>query len=177
LLLSGTINFGDATCYNAGGVTGLCSFNYADRLAIVSPGAHTLAIQSLGTNFVACSPVAINPRFGPPPASPDPPAGGSTTFDAFNPLLIEGSPYAAEFQTPAGILNRLLGSFLFPIAGMILFVMLIWGGFETLLGATGSKKDAGKQRATTAVLGFILLFASYWIAQLVQAIFGVRFLG
>lgn len=82
----------------------------------------------------------------------------------------------AYFNTPGGILSRVL-DFAFPLAGIILFVMIIWGGFEILSGATTPKaKDAGKQRVTNAVIGFILLFSAYWIAQLVEVIFGIQFL-
>jgi hypothetical protein len=30
---------------------------------------------------------------------------------------------------------------------------------------------------STAVIGFIILFAAYWIAQLIEIIFGIRILG
>ena len=55
--------------------------------------------------------------------------------------------------------------------------MLSWGGFEMLTGAADPKaQEAGKQRITAAIIGFLLLFASYWLAQLVQAIFGISIL-
>lgn len=74
-------------------------------------------------------------------------------------------------------LTRFLNYFAFPIAGLILFVMLIWGGFEILAqSATKKSIDAGKQRITNALVGFFLLFASYWIAQLIEVIFGVTIL-
>jgi hypothetical protein len=47
-----------------------------------------------------------------------------------------------------------------------------------MMGAADTKSfDAGKQRVTAAVIGFVLLFCSYWIAQIVQFIFGVTILG
>lgn len=99
------------------------------------------------------------------------------TLDELNPLLMENSPAAAELSTPEGFINRLLG-YLFPLAGFILFGMLIAGGAEMMFGAAGKKSiDSGKQRATAALVGFLLLFASYWIVQIVEKVFGVDILG
>jgi hypothetical protein len=99
------------------------------------------------------------------------------TFDAINPLKLYGDQATAQqLSTPGGIISRFL-VYAFPIAGLILFVMIIWGGFEILVGATDKKSiDTGKQRVTAALVGFILLFASYWIAQVVQVVFGLKFL-
>lgn len=99
----------------------------------------------------------------------------SDTLDELNPLK-NNSTVADELSDPGKIISRVL-VFAFPIAGIILFVMLTWAGFEIVAGA-GSKKaqDAGKQRATAALIGFILLFASYWIAQIVEAVFNVTIL-
>lgn len=81
------------------------------------------------------------------------------------------------FQTPRGIISYLL-PFLFTLAGLILFVMIIWGGFEMLTGAADPKKqEAGKQRITAGIIGFLIIFASYWLAQLLQTIFGISILG
>ncbi len=82
-----------------------------------------------------------------------------------------------ENITPGDILSAAL-PYLYVIAGMILFVMLIWGGFEMMAGAAEPKsQEAGKQRITAAVIGFVLLFVSYWIAQILQIIFGITIFG
>ncbi len=100
------------------------------------------------------------------PAGPD--------FNKFNPLVIDQSPNANTFNSPGGVITKAL-DYAFPIAGMILFVMILWGGFEMLSGATSAKgKDAGKQRITAAVIGFVLLFVSYWMAKLLELIFGIK---
>lgn len=146
-------------------------------------------------------PPSINPQ-----PSPDPPGGGggggggdtggdtggddtqagkgfdifagpnSETFRKLNPFIIMNSPYASVFNSPAGIINRVL-LFLFPISGLILFFMLVWGGFEIVRNASGQKAiEAGRQRITMALLGFGLLFASFWIIQIVEYIFGLAIL-
>ena len=103
-------------------------------------------------------------------------------IDSLNPLIqmqaTDSDPgLAEELSTPGGIISRFLGVFAFPIAGLILFVMLIWGGIEMMAGSTTSKSiDAGKQRVTTALLGFLLLFASFWIARILEMMFGIKIL-
>lgn len=96
------------------------------------------------------------------------------TFDNLNPLKLEGDPSInSQLSTPGGIVSRIL-LFAFPTAGLILFVMLVWGGFEILAtAATAKSVEAGKQRITAAFVGFILLFCSYWIMQIIEEIFGL----
>ena len=100
----------------------------------------------------------------------------SGTLDQLDPLQIEDSEYAEDFQTPGGIISRIL-DFAFPLAGMVLFVMIVVGGFQMIMGGGEQKAlEAGRQRVTTAIVGFILLFASYWIAQLLEQLFNIRIL-
>lgn len=99
----------------------------------------------------------------------------SELLDSLNPLSSGDSKDA--LSTPGGIISKALGSFVFPIAGIILFVVLLLGGFQMLSGAANSKSlEEGKQRITSAVIGFVILFAAYWIAQLLELIFGIRIL-
>jgi hypothetical protein len=100
----------------------------------------------------------------------------SAMLDQLNPIK-EYSTKANQLSTPGGIISEIL-RFAFPIAGIILFVMLVLAGLKMLTGATNSKSlDEGKQMITTAILGFIILFAAYWIAQLLEIIFGIKILG
>lgn len=99
----------------------------------------------------------------------------SETLNSLNPIKIGSG--SADLSTPGKIISRALKFFIFPIAGIILFIVLILGGFQMLAGANNSKSlEEGKQRITTAIIGFILLFAAYWIAQLLEIIFGIRIL-
>ena len=112
-------------------------------------------------------------------------------LDKFDPLKIGGSEdvnkteeavgidgKVVDFSDPGKVLSLFLTYFAFPAAGLILFVMIVWGGFEILSGAaTAKSKEAGQQRVTAAVIGFILLFASYWIAQILEVVFNINILG
>lgn len=91
-------------------------------------------------------------------------------FEELNPL--KGGGLAGTLNSPGAIVSRIL-LFAFPLAGLILFVMIVWGGFEMIMGATSKGMEAGRQRVTAAIVGFILLFSSYWIMQIIQYVFGV----
>lgn len=102
-------------------------------------------------------------------------SASAETLNSLNPLAVGNGNM--DLSTPGGIITRALGSFVFPIAGIILFVQLVLGGFQMLAGATNSKSiDDGKQKITAAIIGFLILFAAYWIAQLLEIIFGIRIL-
>jgi hypothetical protein len=91
-----------------------------------------------------------------------------------NPLQQYGD---ATLTTPGAVISKFMTYFAFPIAGFILFVMIVVGGFEILAGsATKKSLDSGKQRITNALVGFLLLFISYWIVQVIQTAFGIQVL-
>jgi hypothetical protein len=74
--------------------------------------------------------------------------------------------------TIADVIIRLL-NYVFVAAGMGLLLMLISAGFSFLTSAGDAKKlEAGKQRLTNAVIGFLIVFVAYWIVQLTGIIFG-----
>lgn len=120
---------------------------------------------SLSTN-----PTAIpSPQILIPPVDED-------LLNELNPLK-NYSTKADQLSTPGGIISEVL-TYAFPIAGVILFVMLIMAGFKMLTGASNSSNmEEGKKMISTAIVGFIILFAAYWIAQLIEIIFGISILG
>ncbi len=73
-----------------------------------------------------------------------------------------------------GDLINLALSFLVPLAGVILFLVIIWGGYDILMsGGNADKVQSGRQKITAGIVGFVLLTASYFIAKLLGFIFGV----
>ena len=76
--------------------------------------------------------------------------------------------------TNIGAIINLALPYLFVIAGLILLFMLILGGIGMMLGANneaGLKKAQGQ--ISNALLGFLMLFISYWLVQIVEAILGI----
>lgn len=79
-------------------------------------------------------------------------------------------------DTLGGIIGNVLPTIL-TIAGLILFGMLLSGGFSMLAGAADKEsQEKGKKQITSALLGFFIIFLSYWIAQILQVIFKVNIL-
>lgn len=65
----------------------------------------------------------------------------------------------------------------YMVIGLVLFVYLLIGGF-LVVSAAGNEHnlDQGKQIITSAIIGFIVVFASYWIIQAVEIVTGQNIL-
>lgn len=92
--------------------------------------------------------------------------------------LLDGTtPVADRFSSPAQLINILLPN-VFTIAALILFFYIIGAGFKMVMNPDNKKStEEGKKAITYGIGGFILLFASYWIVQIIQYITGVTILG
>lgn len=72
-----------------------------------------------------------------------------------------------------GIISNLI-PLLITIAGVGLLLMILLSGFSLLTSAGDAKKmEAVKNRLTFALVGFFIVFLSYWIVQLFGIIFGL----
>ena len=81
---------------------------------------------------------------------------------------------ATQFQTPGALISIILKN-VYVLAGVLLLVLLIFGGISIIMGGgQGDPRKAGqgKKVATSAVVGFLVIFASYWIIQIIQIITG-----
>lgn len=79
--------------------------------------------------------------------------------------------------TDVGSLVSRVASNLYLIAAIVLFILFMWGGFEYIRGAGSDDRDAvgrGKKIIFTAIIGFLLIFASYWIIQLVELLTHIK---
>lgn len=75
---------------------------------------------------------------------------------------------AGQFEKLADLINNAL-PLLFAIAGITLFLYLVWGGFDYLTSMGDPKKaESGKHKITNALLGFLIIFVSYWIVQIID---------
>lgn len=78
--------------------------------------------------------------------------------------------------TPAEIINYIL-PYVFVIAGLILFFMFIFGGFTIFTSAGNPEKiKKGQGMIVSALIGFTIIFAAYWIIQLLELTLGVKLL-
>ncbi len=65
--------------------------------------------------------------------------------------------------------------YIFVLAGLGLFIFLIIGGFQLMTsGGDPKAMQSAKGKITNAVIGFIIIFVSYWLVQLMEAILGLK---
>jgi len=65
--------------------------------------------------------------------------------------------------------------YVYVIAGLLLLFSLISSGFQVMTAAEDEKKLAqAKARMTNAITGFLLLFVSYWLVQIIEYILGIQ---
>lgn len=78
------------------------------------------------------------------------------------------------FKTLGGLVSHLLPTVLM-FGALVFFVMIIIAGVGMILGA-GSDDAHAKEKAknflTYAVIGLIIMFAAYWILQIVNRVTG-----
>ena len=92
-------------------------------------------------------------------------------------INIGGQPISGplkDINTVGDLINRLL-SFLIPLAGIILLLVLIWGGYDFLMsGGAPDKIKSAQAKITTGLIGFFLLAFAYLIVKIIAFIFGVE---
>lgn len=83
----------------------------------------------------------------------------STKFPTFGSVISAGLPYV------------------YVIAGMAMMLMIISGGISLMTAAGDpAKSKAGYGKISAGILGFVIIFVAYFVAQIVQVVFGVKFL-
>lgn len=67
--------------------------------------------------------------------------------------------------------------YIYVIAGLMLLVMLIMGGLGLMTSAGNpDKMKAGYGKITNALIGFLIIFISYFVVQLVEIVLGIKIL-
>jgi hypothetical protein len=75
--------------------------------------------------------------------------------------------------TIGGIISILL-PYIFVLAGLALLLMLIFGGFQLMTSAGNPKgMESGKNKVMYALVGFLIIFASFWLVKIFQVILGL----
>lgn len=76
-------------------------------------------------------------------------------------------------------LGSITSSFLpyaYVIAGLLLLAFLIMGGFQYLVSQGDPKAAQSAQtKLTSAFVGFVIVFVSYWVFQIAGIMLGVNF--
>ncbi len=64
--------------------------------------------------------------------------------------------------------------FIYPLAGILLFLFLVMGGYDYLLsGGNAEKVKAGQAKIASALIGFFLLITSYLAVRVIAYVFGL----
>lgn len=106
--------------------------------------------------------------------SVDPQVGAGTPIPP--PIAVEGPLKGIDgiqINKIADLLNVII-KLLFPLAAILLFFFLLWGGYNYLTSAGDPEKlKHGKAKITSSAIGFILLIMSYFMVSLIARIFGL----
>lgn len=105
------------------------------------------------------------------------PGAPGESVDIYDPLAHpSGGAGKIDGDATLGTIITQLMPYIMGFSALILFAMLIAGGF-TLLTAAGNPEGIKKGQGliTSAVIGFVVIFAAFWIMQIIQAMFGVSF--
>lgn len=83
---------------------------------------------------------------------------------------------ATKYASVSAFLN-LLVPLAFVIAGVILLFLLIGGGFSIVASGGNAKSvESGKNQIMSAIIGFVIIFAAYWIITIIELLTGVPIL-
>jgi hypothetical protein len=106
---------------------------------------------------------------------PTPPGGGGggEGVDLGTYLRLSDSRTVSEIYTDPAFLVNLIVRNLFVAAGIVLFLLIIYAGFKFIGGGAKSVEEA-RTIATTAIIGFIIMFSAYWIVRIVALITGAE---
>jgi len=90
----------------------------------------------------------------------------------------QGISDADHFQSIGGLISVILPN-VYIFAGLILLFFLIFGGVTVILGSGSNNPEQvskGKKILTTTLIGFLVVFVSYWIIQILEIITNIPIL-
>jgi len=86
----------------------------------------------------------------------------------------QGIGQKSGYENIGSFISKILPN-IYVVAGLILLFLLIGGGFAIISGAGNpDKQSQGSKAITAAVVGFIIIFASFWIIQIIEQITGIK---
>lgn len=89
-----------------------------------------------------------------------------------------GTNFGGIEGTFADIVSLVL-NIIFVVAGVTVLFLFLFGGFKTISAAGNSDPRSaaqGKEAISAAVVGFLIVFSSYWIVRLLEVMLGVDFI-
>lgn len=72
------------------------------------------------------------------------------------------------------LINKLVTGLIYPLAAVILFFILVWGGYDFMFSQGNPEKlKTARAKITAGIVGFVLLVVSYLIVRVIAFIFGI----
>jgi hypothetical protein len=92
-----------------------------------------------------------------------------------------GEIFGSRFGQDLGVsdLVSIILSNAMVIAGILMFILILVGGFGIITSAGSDNPEGaakGKKAVTAAVIGFIIIFAAYWIIKIIETLTGLSIL-
>lgn len=84
---------------------------------------------------------------------------------------LNGEQTVKDVYTDPSVLVNLIVRNVFIIAGIVLFLLCIYAGFLFITGGVKGK-DKAQEVFQGAIIGFIVMFAAYWIVQIIKVVTG-----
>lgn len=112
----------------------------------------------------------ITPSVVPPTALP------SGTIDLGDSFKFGAQGVSANFSSFGALISSIIKVIL-PLAGIIFFFMLLWGGLQFMLSLGDDKaKASARGIITSAVIGLLIILGSFLIITIIQTITGIPLL-
>ena len=93
-------------------------------------------------------------------------------------LIKISTPNFSGSSTDVSFLITTLIPYVYSAAGFALIIYFLMGAFSILTsGGNPQAVQAGKNKITYALVGFLVVFFSFWIVQLVGLFFGISIIG
>jgi len=104
---------------------------------------------------------------------------GKLAFDIGNEFKLGGETgirQAAGYGSIGELISAILPN-IYIFAGIILFILLIVGGLMVIINSGKGEQEGvqtGQKAITAALVGFLIIFASYWIMQIIEIVTGIK---
>lgn len=100
-----------------------------------------------------------------------------TNYNLGSWLKLQGnSDISGEYTSVSDLFNNVLPN-VYIAAGIVIFFMIVLGGFMIVANAGNAEKTKdGSKIITSAIIGLLVVFASFWIIQLIQVVTGIQIL-
>ena len=89
--------------------------------------------------------------------------------------LSDSSKVSELYDTPATLVQIIIRN-MFPISGVVIFLMIFIAGFKFVTKGKDGIEDA-KKIMTATVIGFLVMFSAYWIVQIISLLTGINIPG